>query len=190
MVRLIDIIEEFIPGDWGEECPVGDAINQVRCVRGADIVPIKSYSFSNIPTRYVSKKTIDKKLLQEGDIVIEKSGGSPTQSTGRTVYISKELIDSVGPLVCSNFCVAFRLKKGWNSKFIKNYIENVYNAGVFFNYEGKTSGLKNLQVEAAYSSILIDEVPLEEQSSRVELLELIDKKVAVNTSINCDLSAA
>ena len=81
-------------------------------------------------------------VIHAGDIVVEKSGGSPTQSTGRVAYISQELIDSVGPVVCSNFCVAFRAKEKWNSLFVFYYLQYVYNCGVFFNFEGKTSGLK------------------------------------------------
>ncbi|MDO5128860.1 MAG: restriction endonuclease subunit S, partial [Prevotellaceae bacterium] len=161
----------------------------VVCVRGADIVPIDNNDFRHIPTRYISQQSFDTKCLQAGDIVVEKSGGSPTQSTGRVAYISQELIDSVGPVVCSNFCVAFRAKEKWNSLFVFYYLQYVYNCGVFFNFEGKTSGLKNLQLEAAYKAVPIEDVDKSFQDKVVAILDGIHRKITVNRQINQNLEA-
>ena len=84
-MKLADIIDSFISGDWGEESPTQDTPNAAYCVRGADIVPITNHNFTDIPQRYVCDRTKETKLLAAGDLVIEKSGGSPTQSTGRIV---------------------------------------------------------------------------------------------------------
>ena len=157
---IADIIKTFISGDWGSEVPTEETPNAVYCVRGADIVPISNNDFSNIPLRYISDRSLENRLLQSGDIVVEKSGGSPTQSTGRAVFISEELIKAKGQVVCSNFCMAFRVKDGWNPYFIYQYWQNIYNAGVFFNFEGKTSGIKNLQIDNALSAIQIEHYPI------------------------------
>ena len=122
-----------------------------------------------------------------GDIVVEKSGGSPTQSTGRVAYISQELIDSVGPIVCSNFCIAFRVKKPWNPIYVFYYLQYIYNKGVFFNFEGKTSGLKNLQLEAAYGAIPIEDIDRSRQDSVVSILDNIHRKITNNRQINRNL---
>lgn len=158
IIRFEDVIETFIAGDWGNEEASADTPHAVSCVRGADIVPITNHSFANIPIRYISSRSLSAHSLCEGDIVIEKSGGSPTQSTGRVVYISKDLLEAKGDVVCSNFCVAFRVKPEWNPKYIYYYLCNIYNTGAFFNFEGKTSGLKNLQVEAAFKAIPIKKI--------------------------------
>ena len=76
-MKLSEIIDVFIAGDWGNESPSLEAPHAVSCVRGADIVPISNNEFANIPLRYVSEHSFQQKLLQVGDIVIEKSGGSP-----------------------------------------------------------------------------------------------------------------
>ena len=188
-IRLIDIVEEFISGDWGEESASEDSPCAVSCVRGADIVPISNSRFENIPVRYISESSLRNRGLTEGDIIIEKSGGSPTQSTGRTVYVSKKLVEAKGNLVCSNFCQAFRVKAGWNPLYVYYYLQVVYNSGVFFNFEGKTSGLKNLILDSAFQSITIREVPLEEQDRVANLLSLIDEKIAANHAINDYLAA-
>ena len=188
-MKLADIIEKFISGDWGEEAPSNDTSNAVYCVRGADIVPITNHNFTEIPQRYVCKRTKETKLLSAGDLIIEKSGGSPTQSTGRIVYVSDDLIKSKGNVVCSNFCTAFRVKSGWNPLYIYYFWQNVYNHGAFFNFEGKTSGIKNLQLDNALSVIDIEYLPLEKQNQIVASLVAIDEKLKINRQINDNLEA-
>lgn len=188
-MKLADIIDSFISGDWGEESPTQDTSNAAYCVRGADIVPITNHNFTDIPQRYVCDRTKETKLLAAGDLVIEKSGGSPTQSTGRIVYVSEDLIKAKGNVVCSNFCTAFRVKAGWNPLYVYYFWQNVYNHGAFFNFEGKTSGIKNLQLDNALSAIDIEYLPLEKQNQIVASLASIDEKIKVNRQINDNLEA-
>ncbi len=188
-IRLIDIIDEFISGDWGEETATDESPCAVSCVRGADIVPISNSRFENIPVRYISTSSLRNRRLAEGDIIIEKSGGSPTQSTGRTVFVSKKLVEEKKDIVCSNFCQAIRIKQGWNPLYVYYYLQVVYNSGVFFNFEGKTSGLKNLILDSAFQSITIKIVPLQEQDRVANVLSLIDEKIAANHAINDYLAA-
>ena len=184
---IADIIKTFISGDWGSEVPTEETPNAVYCVRGADIVPISNNDFSNIPLRYISGKSLESRLLQSGDIIVEKSGGSPTQSTGRVVFISDELIKAKGHVVCSNFCTAFRVKDGWNPYFVYQYWQYVYNAGVFFNFEGKTSGIKNLQIDNALSAIQIEHYPISHQNQISKILSSIEDKICINHQINDNL---
>lgn len=188
-MKIKDIIGQFIAGDWGEETCSNEAPCAVTCIRGADIIPISEYNFSTIPIRYISQQSYSKKCLQVGDIIIEKSGGSPTQSTGRVSFLSQELLDSVGPVVCSNFCTAFRVKKGWNPLYVYYYFQFIYNLGLFFNFEGKTSGLKNLQLDAAFAAIPIEDVSESTQNRIVAVLQSLEKKITINRRINQNLEA-
>ena len=181
---LAELIDEFVSGDWGNEECSDDTPNAVFCIRAADFEPILSVDYSNIPTRYISDNSYKNKLLKAGDIIIEKSGGSPTQSTGRVILVTEELLKEKQHIVCSNFCEAFRVKKEWSPFYIFSYLQLIYNEGVFFNFEGKTSGLKNLQMDQAFSSI---DIP--EQSSDISILASIDKKIALNRKINIGLEA-
>ncbi len=186
-MKLAEVIESFVPGDWGDSEYSSTSPNDVYCIRGADIVPITNGQYDNIPRRYISERSIREKLLKEGDLVIEKSGGSPTQSTGRIIYISKELIESKNKVVCSNFCTAIRIKKSWNSLFIYYYWLLIYNSNILFNFEGKTSGIRNLQLETALSSIDIKEISIQEQDRIANALSSIDNKIRLNRSINHNL---
>ena len=190
MDSLYNTIDVFVSGDWGNENSIDlDHPIQVSCIRGADIVPIERNEYNNIPQRFITSKSFSEKKLKEGDIIIEKSGGSPVQSTGRVVYVSKKLLEAHPNLVCSNFCVAIRIKKNWNPLYIFYYIKRVYEQGLFFNFEGKTSGIKNLDVEAAYKAIPIEYRNRSEQDKSISLLTSIERKITVNRQINRNLRA-
>lgn len=188
-MRLIDTIETFISGDWGSESWTEETPCEVFCVRGADIEPIRNQDYGHVPMRYISNRSFENKLLQPGDIVVEKSGGSPTQSTGRVCLITPDLVDKLKSVDCSNFCSAFRVKPEWDAEYIYLYIQHIYNSGIFFNFEGKTSGIKNLQLEQAYQAIDIKPVPLAEQKKLARVIRTIDKKMAINREINQNLEA-
>jgi len=131
-------------GDWGKESEQGNYINKVSCIRGADINGLNGKGDVKSPTRFILEKN-NHKLLEIGDFIIEISGGSPTQSTGRMAFITKETQERFeNPLICSNFCKAVTLK---DEKSIYNFAyewRRLYDAGVLFGWEGKTSGIKNL----------------------------------------------
>lgn len=48
-MKLIETIETFISGDWGNESHTEDTPCEVFCVRGADIEPIKNQDYNHIP---------------------------------------------------------------------------------------------------------------------------------------------
>ena len=105
--KLSNIVESYVSGDWGNESYSDDTNLKVFCVRGADIIPILNSDFSKIPARYISPKSYTNRVIKAGDIIIEKSGGSPTQSTGRAVIITEKLLQEKCAIVFSYFCVAF-----------------------------------------------------------------------------------
>ncbi|WP_449576552.1 restriction endonuclease subunit S [Lelliottia nimipressuralis] len=141
---LSDWIANDKTGDWGKENREGNYTLQVNCIRGADINGLNGYGNTSMPVRYILGKN-KKKLLSTYDFVIEISGGSPTQSTGRMAFITKEMLERfTHPVICSNFCKAITLKDNlyfYNFAYTWN---DIYNKGVLFGWEGKTSGIKNL----------------------------------------------
>ena len=146
--KLSEWIKKYKNGDWGKETEEGNYNLKVSCVRGADINGLNGTGELNAPTRYILKSNVNKTLLNH-DLIIEISGGSPTQSTGRLAFITEEtLMRFSNPLICSNFCKALTLK---NEKYLYNFIylwNRLYDNGVLFGWEGKTSGIKNLLFES------------------------------------------
>lgn len=168
---LSQVILSSKNGDWGNE--ISKAVNdvQVRCFRGADFSSIISDYNLTAPIRFISESHRDR-LLMDGDLVIEISGGSPTQATGRIGYINQSFLDrSDCAMTCSNFCKAFvPLSKNhqyWLYQTWKSYYDN----GIMFNFESKTTGIKNLMFDDFCESIKVP-VPC------LELLQDYQNKVS------------
>ena len=139
-----ELIKTTLNGDWGKEAPIGNNAEKVYCIRGADIPEVKAGNKGKMPTRYILPKNFVTKQLTAGDIVVEISGGSPTQSTGRCTAITQSLLDRYDSgMVCTNFCKAIKPKEGY-SLFIYYYWQYLYSKGIFFSYENGTTGIKNL----------------------------------------------
>lgn len=151
-----DLTESILGGDWGKNSPQGNHIKEVYCLRGADIPEIIKGNNGSLPIRYILEKNYNKKKLKHGDIVIEISGGSPTQSTGRIAYITDEIIDKFDSgIVCTNFCRAITLKDGTLMEFFYYYWKRLYDAKVFFQFENGTTGIKNLDINSFLDSFQI-----------------------------------
>lgn len=140
--KIQSLIKENIGGDWGKEEPEGNYQLKVSCCRGADIV-----SMTDLPTRYILNAN-SSKLLEEEDMVVEISGRSPIQATGRCVLISKEILNSFdNKLICSNFCQALSISEKDYVSYFYHMWKMFYDSDIFFNFEGKTSGIKNFQYD-------------------------------------------
>ena len=188
-VKLIDVIDSWTSGDWGEEQPSDEYNKKVFCIRSADIVPIYNHSFDVATTRYISERSFNKNQLCIGDIIVEKSGGTVTCSTGRVIYVNEDIIKNNNPLVCSNFCTAFKVKKEWDTQYIYYFLRHLHKQGIFMNFEGKTSGIHNLDINTAYSAIEIPNIDLKAQEQISSLLSKIDRKITLNRAINRNLEA-
>lgn len=176
-------------GDWGKETFEGNYTEHVSCIRGADINGLNGKSECNPPERYILKKNSNKQLNSH-DLIVEISGGSPTQSTGRLAYLIDETLSRFeNPLICSNFCKAIELK---NKKQLFNFVYNwnrLYDNGVLFGYEGKTSGIKNLLFESFVSSYWVA-IPNEELVNKFyDLMLDIEKKKQTALKENQQLSS-
>ena len=140
--RLNEFIGKNNTGDWGADEPSTNSI-EVGCIRGADIIKL-----NDLPKRYI-KSSNTAKLLSNWDVVIEVSGGSPAQATGRSAYITPGVIErNGGSITCSNFCHAFSFKDYEDSAYFYFVWRMFYDNNIMFNFEGKTSGIKNFMTEA------------------------------------------
>ena len=139
--RLREFVSNNNTGDWGTDNPSENSI-EIGCIRGADIIKL-----NNLPKRYI-KSSNRAKLLSLWDVVIEVSGGSPIQATGRSAFITSGVIErNGGQITCSNFCHAFSFKDYRESAYFFYIWKMFYDNGIMFNYEGKTSGIKNFMTE-------------------------------------------
>lgn len=163
------LLEAAIGGDWGRDAPSGRFTQPVRCIRGTDLSAVRQGTLGRMPTRYIPPKSFADKHLAAGDIVVELSGGSPTQSTGRAAVVLQPLLERCGQqLICTNFCRILRPAAGCGM-FVYHYWQYLYDRQVFFAYENGTTGIKNLDLSAVLSAhpIVIPPAPLLQRFDRV-----------------------
>ncbi|MCJ0741394.1 restriction endonuclease subunit S [Pedobacter montanisoli] len=147
-----DWVKQTKTGDWGKEEIDENYSERVFCVRGADINGLNGKGEIKAPERYILKNNLSKKL-ENNDFIIEISGGSPTQSTARIALLTKETLERFDTtVVCSNFCKAVTLKDTSYAFNFQQEWQRLYDAGVFFGFEGKTSGIKNFLFDSFMES--------------------------------------
>jgi type I restriction enzyme S subunit len=96
----------------------------------------------------VSHADLRSRHLQQGDLVLEKSGGGEFQPVGRAVRWD---LDQVA--VPSNFAARIRPSADTSSRFLVYLLDFLYNSGVTRKSTKQTTGIQNLDL-----SIYLDEV--------------------------------
>lgn len=150
---LGDFILETVGGEWGKEIFETDFTKAVQCIRGTDIADLNIGLANKTPIRFIKTDKFNKIEPQEGDLILEISGGTENQSTGRVTYINNNVKALFSyPLIFSNFCRLLRIKNKDYSYYLYCYIQYLYNQDEFFNLENGSSGIKNLD----YKSLLFN----------------------------------
>ncbi len=182
-VLINSLISELKSGDWGND-EFEEGLIETFCIRGADFESIIQKN-NEIPLRYINETNFNDKRLINGDLTIEISGGSPTQSTGRVAYINSYTMKRFNNnLVSSNFCKTISLKNKEYYTWFYYLWKTMYDSGVFFNFEGKTSGLKNLLFDDIINNVYIALPPDEIMKYFYDKTSILFNNIQKNINMN------
>jgi type I restriction enzyme S subunit len=141
-----DLLENTIGGDWGKEAEDEKHTFRSVIIRGTDIPHILAGNRSSAPERWVEPKKFATRELQDSDIVIEISGGSPTQSTGRSLFITDNIIQRLGGSVePASFCRRFRPLNKFYGLYGGLHLAAIYGEGKMWEYQNQSTGISNFQ---------------------------------------------
>ena len=101
-VRLGELLELQQPGAWGED-PTQDE-SGVRVLRAADLTRDGRVNPFNAAWRRLPKRDLERRLMQDGDLILERSGRGPKAPVGRVA-----LVEGLGAVYCNNFCQQLRV---------------------------------------------------------------------------------
>lgn len=150
------LLESTIGGDWGKDIPEDDHSEVVSIIRGTDFPDVSSGGIGKVPTRYTSAKKLASRQLQAGDIVLEISGGSPTQPTGRSIFISKAILKRFSnAVVCASFCRRFHPKSTELGVLAFMHLQNLYATGGTWEYQNQSTGIANFQTTRFLDSEMV-----------------------------------
>lgn len=142
-------IKDTVGGEWGKEEASNDFNVPVYCIRGTDIASLNLGLPKKIPIRFIKQKKLESIKSNDSAIIIEISGGTDNQSTGRTTYIDKYVKSLFKlPLIFSNFCRMLIVKKKEYTFFVYCYLQYLYYQKEYFNLENGSSGIRNLNYKA------------------------------------------
>jgi type I restriction enzyme S subunit len=161
---LSEIIDKPISGEWGEE---GGTIKVLRTTNFTNECKI---DYTDVVQRNVDIKKVNSKKLLVGDIIIEKSGGSPSQPVGRVVFF-----DNSDIYLCNNFTSVLRPKKDIvYPKYLLYILYANHQYGLTGGYQNKTTGIINLQLVRYVNETKIPLPPLDQQKKIASILDAAD----------------
>lgn len=142
------LLKLTIGGDWGKEKPTDKYTERVKILRGTDLPNIYQGDDSTCPVRLVERSKLDKRKLLNGDIVIEVSGGSKNQPTGRSLYITDTLLTRLdSAVVPASFCRLLRPKRIEYGLLLATHLQKIYKDGKMWTYQVQSTGLSNFQTQ-------------------------------------------
>ncbi|MCW4440052.1 restriction endonuclease subunit S [Vibrio splendidus] len=148
LVPVGDLLANAIGGDWGKEVPDEKHTEEVRIVRGTDIPKLHGGAIDSVPVRYVESKKLKTRKLERGDIVIEVSGGSKDQPTGRSLFISDNILKRLDlPSEPASFCRRFKPVSYEIGLLLAVHFQLMYQAGKTWEYQNQSTGISNFQTK-------------------------------------------
>ncbi len=166
---LRDCLINDFSGAWGNE-PGRDGSN-ARVLRATNLDEEGHINFGTAAARFIDQSSLTKRRLQNGDVLLEASGGGPGKPVGRVACF--ESPDS-SIYLCSNFFRALRPNKHKVvPQFLTWLLLYLYRQPSIWNYQQQTTGIINLKVQD-YLNQEFYLPSIEEQSEIAKILNVID----------------
>jgi type I restriction enzyme S subunit len=141
-----ELLTHTIGGDWGSDVSEGTNDTRVAIIRGTDIPDLQSGAVSRVPVRYTSSKKLATRRLEHGDLVLEVSGGSKDQPTGRSLYLTKGLLAQFDcPVEPASFCRLLRPCTYEVGVLLAQHLTYIYAQGKTWEYQNQSTGIANFQ---------------------------------------------
>lgn len=167
---VFDIIKN---GIWGSN-QLNDE-HDIICIRVADFNRKKnSIELKNPTIRNISFDEKEKHLLENGDLLLERSGGGEKQPVGFTV-----IYEGGESAVCSNFISRLKPSKKFNSKFLNHFFAAMYINRENVKYIHQTTGIQNLDLD--YLNRIYPLPTINEQNKIEKFLESESTKIEEET---------
>jgi len=143
-----DWLSRTIGGDWGVDVADDQHGVSVRIIRGTDMPKLKGGVSKNVPSRFVQASKFSSRKLQPEDIVLEVSGGSKDQPTGRGLRVTNEMLRVLGgSVVPASFCRLLRPALPDTGLHLSLHLDAIYSAGKTWEYQNQSTGISNFQTE-------------------------------------------
>lgn len=176
-VFLGEFFSNSITGEWGSE-PTGN--NDVTVFRAADFTKGCQMRLDGGVPRTISPSKLKARRLENNDILIEKSGGSPDQPVGRAVLYDPQDAEQVA--VCSNFIQRMVVKECYEPLFVYYLLLFLYQQNATLPYQQQTTGIINLKLEEYLELQVETYLDRSIQIKISSILKSVDQQIAFTVS--------
>jgi hypothetical protein len=167
---LHELVITNLAGEWGKGLYDDDIDDDdVLCyvIRNTNFDNHFNLNLDDIALRYIPSEKVEELRLNENDILIEKSGGSPIQPVGRVALIKELPKDK--PVIFSNFLQMIHVDENIiNPKCVYTYLRSLWSMGYMEYLQNQTTGIKNLLLDEFLN---IDIPFFDDQAAQLALAE-------------------
>lgn len=166
-IRLKNTVESCINGLWGDDPKGKDEIVVLR-VADFDYEKLSILDYK-LTYRAIPEKDRQNRLLRNGDLLIEKSGGGDKTLVGRVVAFNKEY-----QALTSNFVAKMTPQEWVDSSFLKYVFATLYSNNINYLSIKQTTGIQNLDTNSYFNEIFCFPI----KSEQVLIANFLDQKTA------------
>lgn len=149
-----------IGGDWGSDAPDGTNDTRVAIIRGTDLPDLDLAQTNRVPIRYTTQKKLANRRMQVGDIVLEVSGGSRDQPTGRSLRLTANAMHEFDcPVEPASFCRLLRPVNVEIGVILGLHLSYIYQQGKTWEYQNQSTGIANFQTAHFLEAELVARPP-------------------------------
>ena len=174
---VADCLEASFAGEWGSEPNPANAI----VLRATDIDD-EGHVVGTGAARSIPMSKLRAKQLQDGDVLLEGSGGGPGKPVGRVALFEAD--SHAGPAICSNFFKTLRPNRSVvDQRFLWRKLGWFYTQSPLLALQQQTTGIINLKFAEYLDARLELPADVQEQAKIAEILDTLDTAIRQTEAI-------
>lgn len=167
VLPLKRVIAGIQTGTWGTDADGGE--NDITCVRVADFDRPRLAVGKSETLRSVVASDRRRLGLRNGDLLIEKSGGTAINPVGFVAIYDRD-----DAAVCANFIGRIRFRSGQAPRFWLYALHGSYASGLTWRHVKQTTGIQNLDLD----SFVAERFPVPPLDKQREIADYLDRETA------------
>lgn len=176
VIERVNLLDEFTfatgGGLWSGK--KGQLV-RATVVRNTNFTASGRVDYSDVAVLQVEEKQLASRRLVPGDIIIERSGGGPSQPVGRVVFFDR----TDGVFSHSNFTSRLRVldRARFDPRFVFYFLLYFHHSGQTDHLQRRTTGIRNLDWRAYRETACVPLFDLDEQRQIATVLSAVQRAI-------------